>query len=291
MELNAKAVGWFSSRERFHQAKVSIESYHDFHGHEDTSYYFLFCGKREDFDLDVPDYVAIVYLDQSSEVYTSHADTIGVLGGWGRTLILDYMARRGHPKVMALDADMETFGRLDDLWLSLDEHDIIVTPHRLTYPPLDGKTVTQELFSFYGNYNSAFFMMRQTPESMRFLEWWNVMSLLAGEMNFSVGRCAEQGWLRFVADYVPRVRVLRDIGVNMAFWRWDREDMMEHRGGRWLIDGVPLRVFHYSHFDPDDLPASIEKHQNRAKCSPVMLEFLARYRAKLFPGKNFPQHV
>lgn len=284
MELKSKAVGWFSSAERMHQAKVSIKSYYDFHGDADTSYYLLFCGKREDFDQDLPDYLVVVFLDQTCETYTSNSDTIGTVGGWGRTLILDYMVRRGHTKLMALDADMETFGRLDDLWLSLDEYDAIVTPHRLTPPPLDGKSVTQELFSFYGNYNSAFFMMRMTPESVRFLEWWNTLSLLAPEVNFSVGRCAEQGWLRFIADYVPRVRILRDIGVNMAFWRWDREDMMTYDGDRWLIDGVPLRNFHYSHFDPDNLSQSIEKHQNRAKCSPTMLEFLERYRSKVSPS-------
>lgn len=283
--MKPKAVGWFSSESRYHQAKVSIESYRKFHGTDDTDYYLLFCGTTKELArIYVPRYVKVIFLEQMHPFYVENSHVLGTMGGFPRPLMGDYLLRQGYKRFMLLDADTEFFGNLDDLWDELagpNPHDAIVTPHRLTPPPLDGKTVCQELFVFYGNYNSAFTMFAATADTIKFMEWWMVMSIVGREIDFARGHCAEQGWLRFICDYVPNVKICRDMGINFAFWRYDREDQFKKGEDGWYIDGQLLRLFHHSHFNPNDLPASIERHQSRAKCSPDMLEFLQRYKELL----------
>ena len=291
MELNAKAVGWFSSRERFHQAKVSIESYHDFHGHEDTSYYLLLCVKnRWEIPDGIPEYVNVVFPEEMANAYSEHIESYGVIGGFSRCLIADYMLDR-HGRAMVFDGDTEFFDDLEYLWHELQDYTAIVTPHRTTPPPLDGNQFSQETLVFRGNYNSGFTAFSRSAETNRFIKWWTLMSLHAPEVNLQIGHVSEQGWLRFICDYLSDVLVLRDDGVNFAYWRYDRSDMLHRVNGKWFIDDEPLRMFHYCRFDPVNLAASMETHQNRAKCSPTMLEFLARYRAKLFPVEQAPQQV
>lgn len=282
--IKTYSAGWFSSESRYHQTKVSIESFHRFHGPGQWEYYLLFCGSiRELSRLSIPPYVKVVFLSQMNPLYVENADKIGLIGGFPRPLLADYMFNAGHGVAMLFDGDTEFFNGVWQEVYELDDtkFNAIVTPHRITPPPLDGKRVCQELFALYGNYNAGFVGLANTAETRSFLDWWMTISLMADKIDFANGRCSEQGWLRFIADYLPKVNILRDQGVNFAFWRWDREDMLEKRGGHWYVDGQPLRMFHYSHFDPNDLPASIERHQNRAKCSPLMVEFLQRYKERI----------
>jgi hypothetical protein len=286
-----KSVGWFSSPERLNQTLVSIESYHEFHGHEDTAYYLLLCVKdRWEIPDELPDYVSVVFPEEMASAYSDHIESYGVIGGFSRCLIADYMLDR-HQKVMVFDGDTEFFGGMDDLWEELEDHNAIVTPHRTTPPPLDGNQFNQETLVFWGNYNSGFTAFSRSMETIRFMKWWTLISLHAPEVNLHIGHVSEQGWLRFICDYLSDTLVLRDDGVNFAYWRYDRSDMLRDMNGRWLVGNTPLRMFHYCRFDPVNLAASMETHQNRAKCSPVMLEFLARYRAKLFPVEQVPQQV
>lgn len=281
--MKRKAVGWFTSESRYHQTKVSIESYHEHHDDYDTEYYLLFSGSlRELSRLSIPDYVTVVFPNQMNPWYVENIAVIGTMGGFPRPLLCDYMLQQGHERIMVFDGDTEFFGCLDDLWRQLDEDcDAIVTPHRTYPPPMDGNQFDQLTLVFWGNYNSGFVGFRNTPDVRRFVNWWLVMSILHPQCDPANGFVAEQGWLRFICDYLDRVLVLRDMGINFAYWRYDRDDMLEKKNGRWYVDGTPLRMFHFCRFDAENLRASMETHQTRAKCSPLMLEFLAEYRDKI----------
>lgn len=291
--MKSKAVGWFSSESRYHQTRVSIESYHEYHDDYDTKYYLLFTGTiRELSRLSIPPYVTVVFPNQMNPWYVQNMHAIGINGGFLRTLLCDYMLQQKHERIMVFDGDTEFFGSLDDLWGRLEDFcDAIVTPHRTIPPPMDGNQFDQLTMVLWGNYNAGYVGFANKPKAREFINWWMVMSMLHQEIDPKNGFVAEQGWLRFICDYLDNVLVLRDMGVNFAYWRYDRDDMLEMKNCRWHVDGTPLRMFHFCRFDPENLRASMETHQSRAKCSPLMLDFLAQYRDKIQSSSNISQSI
>jgi hypothetical protein len=123
------------------------------------------------------------------------------------------------------------------------------------------------------------------PEAKAFLDWWLSISLEACEQAPTAGRYAEQGWLRFVGDFLDKVLILRDPSVNAAWWRIDSPGQVQKAYGRWMIDGVPLRLFHFSQIDFDDLE-SITVHQERVRGTGDLLRLYEEYRDKVIESRR-----
>lgn len=281
--MKPKAAGWFSSDSRWFQTRVSIESFRDYHGGHDVEYYLLFCGSDRDFArISVPDYVNVVYPGQMHEHYVSRMATIGTMGGFPRCLIADYMMRQGHERIMTFDGDIEFLASLEDLWDILTGYNAYVTPHRIYPPPLDGKYPTIESLGLSGNYNSAVCGFRNTAESRSFVLWWLKQSCDFPEIDGERCRYAEQGWLRFIGDYLENVAIVRDQGVNFAWWRHDNEGMFRRKNERFEVFDASrgkwsqLRAMHYSHVPFKSLN-QVAACQNRSKAGPDFLAFLQRY--------------
>ena len=282
--MTKRAVGWFSSAERWFQTQHSIESYRQFNSSQPTSYYLLFCGSLRDLSrISVPDHVNVVHFGDCNPYYAENSHRVGMMGGFPRCLIVDYMLERGHDFVMAFDGDTEFFARIEDLWRVLWTENAIVTPHRVYPPPRDGKVMCLEQFALCGNYNAGFVGFKNTAASRKFVDWWLRESIDNPECNMSAGRFAEQGWLRFIADYLDRVYICRDQGINFAFWRYDNHDQFRPDGkSGWLVDGVPLRMFHYGALDFNDL-GRVAVHHNRCRACPDLLAFFERYKSIVMP--------
>lgn len=281
--MTKKAVGWFSSAERWFQTRQSIESYYAHHQWADTDYYLLFCGhEHERNGLDVPDYVNVVYPHQMNPYYVDRIPQVGFMGGFPRCTIADYMMIQGHERIMVFDGDTEFFGDLNDLWRKLETYDAIATPHRIHPPPRDGKLMCLEQFALCGNYNVGIVGFRNTRNAFQFVDWWMRISIDTPECNMSAGRFAEQGWYRFVGDYMDNVYICRDQGVNFAFWRYDGGEQFRTIDGKHYVDGVPLRMFHYGALDFNDL-GGVAIHQNRTRACDHLLKFLEGYRDRVKP--------
>jgi hypothetical protein len=290
-QLKIRAVGWFSSQERWFQTRQSIASYREHHG-DSVDYYFLFWGAARDLArIDVPDYVRVVLPHLTHPHFSVRNPGLGITqGGHPRCLIVDYMLNQGHDAVMVVDGDMECLAPINDLWDSLENHDAFVTPHRIYPPPRDGTHPTIEHLGLSGNYNSGICGFANTENAKQFVEWWLKISIDTPEVSPHIGRYAEQGWLRFIGDYMDHVFICRDQGVNFAWWRCDRDDQVvwnddesrfevhDEQAGK----TVPLRIVHYSHVDFNRLEC-IAPYQNRAKAGPGLMKLLSEYKAKVNP--------
>lgn len=276
--MNPKAVGWFSSAERWFQTRHSIASYFEHHGNVDTDYYLVACGSGWD-RIAVPSFVKVVRPKQLDP------DAPRELCGSFRCLILRHMMDAGHEHVMAFDGDLEFLAPIHDLWELLRWNNAYVAPHRIYPPPLDGRYPTIESLGLSGNYNSGICGFRHTTESRHFVNWWYEQSKAHPNVDGPQCHYAEQGWLRFIGDYLNHVAIVRDQGVNYAWWRhdyehqvvWnDRYDAFNRRTGRW----EPLRVMHYSHIDFRNLE-QVAYCQNRSKAGPGLLKLMTEYRQKV----------
>jgi|688.fasta_scaffold118952_3 hypothetical protein len=279
MQTN-NAVCFFSSTEALGQTLLCIDSFHKIHGHNSIDYWLLNCSPDSlNSDTDLPAFVKPVNCFDCHLFYSSQIERFGYIGGFSRVLITEYLLRNGYSKVICLDGDMEAFDTLNYIYDSLDHYDLIVTPHILKPLPRDGYRLQLEDICFGGNYNSAFFACSNRKPAIEFINWWLIESLVHGELNFSLCRFAEQGWLRFAGDFVDKIWINREPGLNFAYWRYDGKNFT-FDGNRWLVDGQPLKLFHYSGLMPDNLSA-ISKWQNRYQADPVLLRFLQEYQLRL----------
>lgn len=276
--MNTRGVGWYSSAQRWFQTRHSIASYFQHHGNVDTDYYLVACGSGWD-RIEVPSFVKVVTPKQIDAMAPRE------MCGSFRCLILRHMMDMGHETVMAFDGDLEFLSQIDDLWELLKWHNAYVTPHRIYPPPLDGRYPTIESLGLSGNYNSGICGFRNTEASRRFVSWWYIQSRDYPAIDGPQCHYAEQGWLRFIGDYLDNVAIVRDQGVNFAWWRCDSETMFRWNGryevinvhlGRW----EPLRVMHYSHIDFRNLE-QIAYCQNRTKAGPGLMRLFEEYRHKV----------
>lgn len=153
----------------------------------------------------------------------------------------------GAAAVVFLDSDNDVHADLAEVASLATRHGVVLSPHLLGPPPLDGWSPTEPEIAWSGLFNSGFLAVGQSGRP--FLDWW--ASRLRRDCLFCepMGTHADQKWLDFVPSYFEH-RVLRDPGVNVAQWNL-HERRIRWEGGGFTVNGAPLRAFHFSGFDPE----------------------------------------
>jgi hypothetical protein len=162
---------------------------------------------------------------------------------------------------MYLDPDMVVYDVLAPVHEALADSAIVVTPASTT-PILDGHRPDDIEFLRVGVFNLGFIAVARCEEALRFLRWWSDRCLGHGFHETQVGVFVDQKWVNLAPCYFEGCRILKDPGINMAQWNL-HERTLSVVGGRYVVNGrTPLRLFHFSSFDPHQ-PQAIAKRQAR----------------------------
>lgn len=188
---------------------------------------------------------------------------------------------RGHA-VAYLDPDILVFAPLDDVFAAAVADDIVLTPHVTRPMPRDGLTPDEEVIRHAGIFNLGFVCVGH--EAMPFLDWWHDRLVTEAVVDLPRALFTDQRWV----DWVPalfRHRVLRDPGLNAAYWNLHERPLVAGDDGSLTAGGAPLRFFHFSGFDPRT-PTTLSRHGGpspRVVLSehPLLRELCARYAALL----------
>jgi glycosyltransferase involved in cell wall biosynthesis len=123
-----------------------------------------------------------------------------------------------------------------------------------------------------------------TQDARPFLRWWQERLRRDALIDPAQQLFTDQRWV----DWVPSLfdhTVLRDPGLNVAYWNVHERDL--HRGvdGSLQAGDVPLRFFHFSGYDPDR-PWQLSRHAARRPRvhltdSRVLQDLCAGYSADL----------
>jgi hypothetical protein len=192
------------------------------------------------------------------------------------------MERYGADRVLYFDPDIRVYGDLDSVLSALNEHTVVLTPH-LTAPLEDEARPTDLDILRSGSYNLGFIGIRRCEESGRFLNWWQARLYDHCVVDLAKGLFVDQRWVDLVPGMFAGVGILRDSGLNVAYWNIAHRHVTRGPGG-FLVNGQPLRFFHFSGFDPDK-PHAFSRHQNRftldniGTAAEVALDYKARLNA------------
>ncbi|MFC0212697.1 glycosyltransferase family 4 protein [Paenibacillus chartarius] len=239
----ARAKVLAKSVKKHHPDALMVLCYLEKKWHREVSSSKLFDRKMLVRDIEVPNFHKFIFTRRVNEA------SYALKGHFLRYLMKAYPSETNF---LFLDADTKLFGRMEELEQALREHPIVLTPHLLQDADL---TYLQ-----HGLYNVGFLGLRRSEESERFLRWWTDRTDRYCYANqYANGLFYEQNWLNLAPAYFD-VQTLDHPGYNLAYWNLHERGQVERLApGRYLVNGVPLRLAHFSHVEGDML-SSMNAH-------------------------------
>jgi hypothetical protein len=175
---------------------------------------------------------------------------------------IKYLLERGHDVVVYVDPDIYFYRPMTDAVSVLSTGvDILLTPHLLA-PIVDTKTPSELDIRRAGSYNLGFCAVKESPNTRRFLQWWQQRLTRNCIVDLKNGIFVDQGWVDLVPGLFEKVGILRHPGYNVAYWNLAQRPIIKDVGGPYLIGDTPLVFFHFSGLDPFN-PDIFSKYQNR----------------------------
>jgi hypothetical protein len=263
------------------KAIVLAKSYHEHHPYH--QFYLVVANRKSDDLVKGVSGVELIWAeDLGIQKFLQYAFMYDIieLNTNIKPFVLEHLLQT-HAAVIYLDPDIYVCAPMDPVLEALECASFVVTPHYTT-ALLDGcKPDDLDLLRF-GPFNLGFIGIRQCAESLEFLRWWRERCFEFGFYEPETGLAVDQKWVSLAPCFFPGMRVLADLGLNVAFWNL-HERRISRTGTTWMVNGhVPLRFIHFSSFDSSHPDNVGEKQDRFAPGSRPDFELLAReYAVKL----------
>ncbi len=191
--------------------------------------------------------------------------------------VLEVLLDRDDPPVTYLDADIEVFAPLDDIDVLAREAGIVLTPHLLVPMTRDNALPSEGSILHAGVYNLGFLALGSAGE---LIPWWQARLRRDCLGDADNDTFVDQRWIDFVPGLWDHA-ILRDVGCNVAYWNVDRRKV-SMAGDGYLVDGHPLRFFHFSGFSPET-PTELSRYQTRTALDdePALFRLCGDYARRL----------
>lgn len=159
-------------------------------------------------------------------------------------------------KVIYLDPDIYVYTTLIEIEEQLCSNSILLTPHIFSPIPIDGKTPSENTFLNYGIYNLGFLALKKDDNARQLLTWWKNITSKLCYIKPCQGIFVDQLPMNLVPLYFKGVKVLNDLGYNMAPWNL-HERKITWENNVYKVNGIyELKFYHFSSFavDQGELP-------------------------------------
>lgn len=180
-----------------------------------------------------------------------------------------------------VDSDMRVYAPLSGLTEALIQHSVVLTPHLLRELPNDGREPTELSILSAGAFNTGIIAARPGDESEALMQWWSERLRTGSRLDAARGLVYEQRWADLIPGLFEFVGLWRDPGVNAGYWRAPASSF-QRDGERIRIDGVPLRTFHFTGFEPQR-PERLSRYDSRTvlEHEPALAYICARFVEQL----------
>jgi glycosyltransferase involved in cell wall biosynthesis/predicted TPR repeat methyltransferase len=194
---------------------------------------------------------------------------------------LKTLLERHGDHIAYFDPDIEIFRPLNDIAEAARRHSIVLTPHTLDPLPHNHREPGEGTLLIAGMFNLGFIAVGEA--ATEFLDWWSERLARAGYVDPGHGQFVDQRWVDFVPSLFEHT-VVRDPGCNVAHWNLETR-RFERVGDEYVVDGAPLRFFHFSGFDPEK-PHLLSKFLGLEPSillseEPALTQICSEYGAKL----------
>lgn len=171
--------------------------------------------------------------------------------------LLRHMIEKGYSHVLFLDPDILVTASLATIFKIVRQHALTLTPHVHSMDDRARAGNLDRAIRLAGTFNAGFIGVGNTPDTRRFLTWWEERLRTHCIEAPWAGVYFDQRWLDHALGFVEDVYILRDPGCNVAYWNIG-DFSWRVSGNVFYVNDQPLRFFHFSGFDPGE-PAMISK--------------------------------
>ncbi|MCC2596133.1 hypothetical protein LKR43_07255 [Pusillimonas sp. MFBS29] len=207
----------------------------------------------EDLDLPVPSLEAWIFKHSVVELCTA-------VKPWAFKKIFQ---RHNAETVLYMDPDTVAYSPLDEIYETLPQQPVILTPH-VSVPAQDEDDLLDgEMLGClrHGVFNLGFLALANHGEGISFLDWWAQRCLDWCYDDGPKGLFTDQRWVDLAPCFFPTLHVLRHPGYNMATWNLYYRTLSRAADGTINVNGnLPLRFFHFSGFDLGTHELMLRKH-------------------------------
>ena len=262
------------------RARVAAESWRQHHP-ESPFVLLLIDGQewpreREQFQIMLPEELGLPgdELAVRLGIYDAYEMSIALKAHLFGTLL-----DRGATAVIFTDPDVCFYDRVDELAEAATAAGLVLIPHaarpvrptRRYFPlgQIEYRRTTNGLFN--GGLEAVGSAGRD------FLDWWDGWLARDCLRESSAGIWTDQSWLDWAPSYF-QYAIVRDSSLDVAFWNLDERELHEVEG-RPMVDGAPLRHFHFAGFDPQE-PERLSTYLGDASAlpqNPVVAKLLRQY--------------
>jgi hypothetical protein len=138
--------------------------------------------------------------------------------------------------VTYLDGDLFFFASPQAIYDELGDAAVAIIPHR--YSPDNAKRKK------FGTYNVGWVGVRNDSDGIAVVSWWRERCIEWCHDYVDAGRFADQGYLDKFPGLSPRVKIIQNIGANLAPWNIGNYQI-GFRDGQVLVDATPMIFFHF----------------------------------------------
>jgi len=198
--------------------------------------------------------------------------------------LFHYLFKKGYKQLLYIDPDIKVFSPFVEVFSALETHQMVLTPHICSPTGDVGHPQDKDLMRT-GIYNLGFLAVKNTPQILSFMSWWDKRVKAYGYHDLSKGFFYDQIWLGYGPAFLDDVHVLRHLGYNVANWNLHERQMIQLTNNFAVNqEHTPLRFFHYSHYKMENEPqiASYNKNfnlENRLDIVPVFQDYKANLLA------------
>ena len=171
------------------------------------------------------------------------------------------LQHHGLETLFYLDADTWVTGSFQAAQSQLAECDALLTPHLDEPLPMDGLKPNDADMVLSGAYNMGFLGLRNTPNTIRLLDWWAEQLVADCIIDHRNGLLGDQRFMDQAIQTFPDIQPFSNIAYNVAYWNLHSR-AVEQSDGEWQVNGAPMAMFHFSGYSPDR-PKQISRFQNR----------------------------
>lgn len=244
------------------KALVLLESYAEHHPLHDL-YLLVVDRKNKDVEINIKNVNLIWVEDLPIKNILKYAFTYDVIEF--NTNVKPFALKKlleNYDSAVYLDPDIKVYAPLEPVFDALEKGaSIVVTPHYMT-PIVDGcKPDDVELLKF-GAFNLGFVAVSNSDESLIFLDWWSERCLELGFYEPQSGLGVDQKWVTLAPNFFQNLKVLHDVGLNVAFWNLHERTLSQNDGVAYVNETTKLRFIHFSSYD-ENSPETVGKKQSR----------------------------
>jgi len=160
-----------------------------------------------------------------------------------KPVFLQYLLRDKAEKVIYTDNDIYFYDDPAFLFVLLDDHNFLLTPHHYPHDPEKEQNWLEANFKV-GLYNAGFVGVNRDAAAS--LQWWAACCIYRCEKNLLRGTFDDQKYLDLIPVMEESAYILRHRGCNVAEWNKAVIKRSDRNGRVILDDKYPLVFVHYN---------------------------------------------